>query len=49
MIDINAARLDVTSRLGATAGINVTSENAVAVVKRLTDGVSVDCAIEPGG
>ncbi|CAH0444099.1 zinc-dependent alcohol dehydrogenase family protein [Ralstonia pseudosolanacearum] len=49
MIDTNAARLAVASGLGASDCINVTSENAAAAVKRLTDGVGVDCAIEAVG
>lgn len=49
MIDTNAARLEVATRLGATACIDVSSEGAAAAVKRLTDGVGVDCAIEAVG
>jgi len=49
MIDTNAARLEVATRLGATACIDVSSEDAAAAVKRLTDGVGVDCAIEAVG
>ncbi len=49
MIDTNEARLEVASRFGASACVNVTSENAVATVQRLTEGVGVDCAIEAVG
>ena len=49
MVDTNAARLEVASRLGATACIDASGEGAVAAVKRLTDGVGVDCVIEAVG
>lgn len=49
MIDTNVARLEVASGLGASDCINVTRENAAAAVKRLTDGMGVDCAIEAVG
>lgn len=44
MIDANAARLEVTDRLGTTACIGVSCEDTAAITKWFTDDVGVDCA-----
>jgi len=49
MIDLDANRLAVAERFGATRTIDSRSEDAVAVVKSLTDGRGVDTAIEAVG
>ncbi|KFG90015.1 Alcohol dehydrogenase [Sphingobium herbicidovorans NBRC 16415] len=49
MIDIDANRLAVAERFGATRTIDSRSEDVVAVVKSLTDGRGVDTAIEAVG
>lgn len=49
MIDVDANRLAVAERFGATRTINSRSEDVVAVVKSLTDGRGVDTAIEAVG
>jgi alcohol dehydrogenase len=49
MIDVDANRLAVALRLGATAGINSSDGAAAAAVKALTGGVGVDTAIEAVG
>ncbi|MFA6303177.1 MAG: zinc-dependent alcohol dehydrogenase family protein [Legionella sp.] len=49
MIDLDENRLEVAKRLGATATINTSKENAVAKVMQLTNGRGVDTAIEAVG
>jgi alcohol dehydrogenase len=49
MIDIDANRLAVAERFGATRTIDSRSEGVVAVVKSLTEGRGVDTAIEAVG
>jgi alcohol dehydrogenase len=49
MIDIDANRLAVAERFGATRTIDSRSEDPVAAVKSLTDGRGVDTAIEAVG
>lgn len=49
MIDLDANRLAVAERFGATRTIDSRSEDVVAVVKSLTDGRGVDTAIEAVG
>lgn len=49
MIDLDANRLRVAERLGATAVVNGAVDDAVARVLALTDGAGVDLAIEAVG
>ena len=49
MIDLDANRLKVAKRLGATATINATDGKASATVLKLTGGRGVDTAIEAVG
>ncbi len=49
MIDLDANRLSVASRFGATAVINSGSDNAVEALMKLTDGRGVDTVIEAVG
>lgn len=49
MIDRDQNRLDVASRFGATAGINIDRADPVATVMELTGQTGVDCAIEAVG
>jgi alcohol dehydrogenase len=49
MIDRDGNRLEVASRLGATACIDIGSADPVAAVMQLTDQTGVDCAIEAVG
>lgn len=49
MIDVDANRLAVAERFGATRTIDSGSEDPVAVVEGLTDGQGVDTAIEAVG
>lgn len=48
-IDTDAARLRMAGRLGATVRTGVSCEDVAAAVKRLTNGMGVDCAIEAVG
>lgn len=49
MIDIDANRLEVAQRLGATATVNSTEGNAMEAVMKMTEGRGVDTAIEAVG
>lgn len=49
MIDLDENRLSVARRFGATAVINSGSQDAVEMVKTLTDGRGVDTSIEAVG
>lgn len=49
MIDIDANRLDVAQRFGATATVNSTDGNAMDAVMKMTGGRGVDTAIEAVG
>ena len=48
-VDIDAAKLELAKRLGATHGVNASSDDAVAVGKRQTGGRGVDVIIEAAG
>jgi len=48
-VDIDPAKLDLAQRLGATQGVNASSEDAVAVGKSETSGRGVDVVIEAAG
>jgi threonine dehydrogenase-like Zn-dependent dehydrogenase len=48
-VDINEQRLEVALRLGADIAVNPLVEDAVATVKRLTDGYGCDVYIEATG
>jgi L-iditol 2-dehydrogenase len=47
--DVDDAKLAVARRLGADVIINTKKENAVEVVKALTDGVGADVVVEAAG
>jgi len=49
MIDLDDDRLEMSSRFGATAGINNKDGKAVEKVMKMTDGRGVDTAIEAVG
>jgi alcohol dehydrogenase len=49
MIDRDQNRLEVASRFGATACVNIDRTDPVAVVMELTGQTGVDCAIEAVG
>ncbi len=49
MIDLDDNRLEVAKRFGATATVNSSDGNAVAIVMKMTDGRGVDTAIEAVG
>lgn len=49
MIDVDANRLDVAKKFGATDTINTSYENAVDRVKELTEGVGANTVIEAVG
>jgi alcohol dehydrogenase len=49
MIDPDENRLETAKKFGATQVINNSKENAVARVKKLTNGIGVDTAIEAVG
>jgi alcohol dehydrogenase len=49
MIDVDAKRLDIATRLGATATIDSTTGNVLETIKQLTAGRGVDTAIEAVG
>jgi len=48
-IDLADARLDAAKRFGADVTVNNGTEDAVAIVKSLTDGLGADVAIEAVG
>jgi alcohol dehydrogenase len=48
-VDMADARLDVAKQFGADLTINNQREDAVAVIRQLTDGLGVDVAIEAVG
>ena len=48
-VDIDPAKLDLAQRLGATQGVNASSDDAVAVGKSETSGRGVDVVIEAAG
>jgi S-(hydroxymethyl)glutathione dehydrogenase / alcohol dehydrogenase len=48
-VDIDPAKLDLARRLGATLGVNASSDDAVAAGKRETGGRGVDVVIEAAG
>lgn len=48
-VDIDPPKLDLARRLGATLGVNASSEDAVAAGKRETGGRGVDVVIEAAG
>ncbi len=49
MIDLDANRLDVAKRFGATATVNASASDAVAAVMKITGNRGVDTAIEAVG
>jgi alcohol dehydrogenase len=49
MIDVDAKRLDIATRLGATATIDSTAGNVLETIRQLTAGRGVDTAIEAVG
>jgi alcohol dehydrogenase len=49
MIDRDPNRLEVARTFGATACVDIDSEDAVMEIMKLTDNVGVDCAIEAVG
>ena len=49
MIDPDDNRLETAKKFGATQTINNSTENAIARVQELTDGIGVDTAIEAVG
>lgn len=48
-VDINADRLTVARRLGASDGVLVDGTDVVAAIRRLTDGSGADVVIEASG
>jgi alcohol dehydrogenase len=48
-IDMADARLEAAKQFGATATINNSREDAVALIKQMTDGLGADVAIEAVG
>ena len=48
-VDLDQAKLDLARRMGATECVNATTEDAVALAKRLTAGRGVDAVIEAAG
>jgi S-(hydroxymethyl)mycothiol dehydrogenase len=48
-VDVDARKLDVARRLGATHVINSSESDPVEAIRALTDGVGVDVAIEAVG
>jgi len=48
-VDLDPAKLALAQRLGATQGVNASSEDAVAAGKRETGGRGVDVVIESAG
>ena len=48
-VDLNPAKLALATRMGATHGIDASSDDAVAVGKRETGGRGVDVVIESAG
>jgi S-(hydroxymethyl)glutathione dehydrogenase / alcohol dehydrogenase len=48
-VDIEPAKLDLARRLGATLGVNASSDDAVAAGRRETGGRGVDVVIEAAG
>ncbi|SAL52196.1 alcohol dehydrogenase [Caballeronia sordidicola] len=49
MIDRDANRLEIARTFGATACVDISQEDAVEQIMKLTEGVGVDCAIEAVG
>lgn len=49
MVDLDDGRLEMATRFGATDVVNSGRESAAEAVKRLTEGVGVDTAIEAVG
>jgi S-(hydroxymethyl)glutathione dehydrogenase / alcohol dehydrogenase len=48
-VDLDPAKLELAQRLGATHGVNASSEDAIAAGKRETGGRGVDVVIESAG
>src|SRR3954447_12885233 len=48
-VDIDAAKLVLAARLGATVGVDASKDDAIAVSKRETGGRGVDVVIEAAG
>ena len=48
-IDLADSRLEAAKQFGATVTVNPEREDAIAIVKRLTDGLGADVAIEAVG
>jgi S-(hydroxymethyl)glutathione dehydrogenase/alcohol dehydrogenase len=48
-VDLDQAKLDLARRMGATECVNATTEDAVALAKRVTAGRGVDAVIEAAG
>jgi S-(hydroxymethyl)glutathione dehydrogenase / alcohol dehydrogenase len=48
-VDLDQAKLDLARRMGATDCVNATTEDAVALARRLTAGRGVDAVIEAAG
>jgi len=49
MVDLDDNRLEVAKRFGATAGVNSSKGDAIAVIMKMTGGRGVDTAIEAVG
>jgi S-(hydroxymethyl)glutathione dehydrogenase / alcohol dehydrogenase len=48
-VDLDPAKLELAGRLGASVGVNASSEDAIAVARRETAGRGVDVVIEAAG
>ncbi len=48
-IDTNPAKLEIAGKLGATHGVNPAREDAIAALKRATNGRGADVVIEAAG
>jgi aryl-alcohol dehydrogenase len=48
-VDVNAARLELASELGATHTVNPTDDDPVSALAELTGGLGAQCAIETSG
>jgi aryl-alcohol dehydrogenase len=49
VVDVNPARLELASELGATHTINASDGDPAEAIRDLTHGVGADCAIETSG
>lgn len=48
-VDVNTYRLDIASQVGATRTINGMDEDAVEVIREMTDGIGCDVSLEMSG